>query len=107
MRIKQFFLTIAASVIFVGSVSATDKQYNAVDGSLYTKICVTAASGNKLQLIKAIEDSGFSHHYVANQVTCNGMSIGQFAAQAGNQVAQNYLNKFLKKSTEEARIAKQ
>ncbi|WP_444996743.1 DUF3718 domain-containing protein [Aliikangiella sp. IMCC44359] len=107
MRIKQLFLTITASVIVIGSASATDKQYNAVDGSLYTKICMTAANGNKLQLIKVIEDSGFSHHYVANQVTCNGMNIGQFAAQAGNQAAHNYLNKFLKKSSEEARIAKQ
>ncbi|WP_444994056.1 DUF3718 domain-containing protein [Aliikangiella sp. IMCC44359] len=106
MRIKQTLLTLIGTTVIIGSASAAEKQYKAVDDSRYTRLCMVAADGNKLQFVKAIKDSGFSNHYVANEVTCNGIAISEFVQQEGNKANQRHLNKFIEKKVEVTRVAK-
>ena len=106
MRIKQIFFFLFGTTIIIGSAAAAEKQYKAVDDSRYTRLCMVAADGNKLQFVKAIKDTGFSNHYVANEVTCNGIAISEFVKQEGNKANQRHLNKFIKTSVEVTRVAK-
>jgi len=91
--VKNITTLMLISLATAGSAFAT--EYEAGDDAFESKLCVTAATNSKSRL-----DSRIDHYVtgrilnkkyaiVANEVLCNGTSIAQFAAMAGNdEVAQ-------------------
>lgn len=69
--------TIALTLSTIGMANAANAVV-AADDSVTTKLCVTAAEGSRIQLHKAIEDSGLSKKYIAQNVTCNDQNILEF-----------------------------
>ncbi len=80
-------ITLSVSAMGVANAS---QQLVGTDDSVTTNICLSAASGKKIELLKAIKDSGLSKRYVAENVQCNNMDIVQFVEKYGaNPVATN------------------
>jgi hypothetical protein len=74
--------------------------YEATDNSIESSICVAAATGSNLRmnaLIKNISSSKFmnrKYRLVANQLSCNGINVADFAALAGNTNVANKLKSY-------------
>lgn len=86
--------TIAAvlAVTFGSAVaSASDLKVVAKDQSRPTKLCVTAANGSTVGMVVAVQRSGWSMKFVRDNISCNGQSIGQFAAMYGSEGVQRLL----------------
>lgn len=73
---------VAISTFFAGAAMAAP-QIEAADDSVTSTLCVTVASGSKLKLHKQIKASVVDKNYVANEMTCNGMSVATFVDQYG------------------------
>jgi len=76
MRLIKFSIAMLALMLTVVSVEAKQK-FVASDSSIYTKICVTAASSKK-KALQLVSESRIEK----NLVTCNGMSLDVFADKA-------------------------
>jgi len=89
MGIAKKGLTLVA-LTFGMALSANAATYQAADDTLESKLCVTAATGSKLKMNKAIQQfrSGTNvtanYRIVANKLYCNGVDVAEFAATAGN-----------------------
>ena len=79
---KVLAKTLAVVGLFsglTGAAMATPELY--VDDAASSKICVTAATGDKFALRSAIKDAGLTKQYVENKITCNDLPIVSFVAQ--------------------------
>ena len=108
--------TLTATLLTVLALSSTaavagDMNYQAADNSKASELCVTAATGSPIQLLVTVRDyhqtngvfGGFK--WIANNVTCNGQYIGEFAKQAGNEHAADQFMKFNRGSVQIRDIA--
>ena len=92
-------LTVAA-LTFGLSTTAFATEYVAADDSIESKLCVSAATSSKIGMhneMKNFRTTSFvssNYELVANKVSCNGMSIAEFALEAGNDVVAEKLLKF-------------
>ena len=83
---------IAATLIMSTAALAEspNRIYSAGDNSYASKLCVVAATGNRIQVtdqIKALKPTTQikrNYRYVVNKITCNGIDIVSFAVNAGN-----------------------
>lgn len=82
-----FGMTMAATSAQAGN----DIKVTALDESRPTKLCVTAANGHTVGMLLAVQNSGWSMNFVRKNVSCNGESIGQFAAKYGSDGVQKLL----------------
>lgn len=78
------YLTTALITLSL-SLTATANATNIVakDDTRATKLCLTAAQGNRAAMYNAIKASGYSKHYVVNNIKCNNQHITEFVAQHG------------------------
>ena len=99
--------TLTATLLTALALSSTiamagDMKYKAADKSKASELCVTAATGSPIQLLVSVRDYPNSNgifggfNYIANNVTCNGKFIGEFAKEAGNAHAADQFMKFNK-----------
>jgi hypothetical protein len=72
---------ITLSLSLTATASATDIV--AKDDTRATKLCLTAVQGNRAAMYNAIKASGYSKHYVVNNIKCNNQHITEFVAQHG------------------------
>ncbi|MET1255175.1 DUF3718 domain-containing protein [Aliikangiella maris] len=89
-----------SSLLASGASFAQEKAYIADNTSLYTKICVQAAQGSPARLKKAVSESGMTVRHIANNIQCNGVSIADFAAKAGQLDNFKYLERYQKEMAE-------
>lgn len=92
---KTLTQTIAIITLTCSSISfahATN-EFVAKNQTADTGICVAAAEGNRLKLLKTIKDAGLSKRYVAEKVQCNELSFVDFVEQYGNNVEK--INRFM------------
>lgn len=92
---------LTAIALTFGLASASNAAtYQVADDSLESKLCVAAATDSKIALHKKVKDfrtvSSVSSNFrlLANELHCNGLSVAQFAEQAGNDVAAGQFEKY-------------
>lgn len=73
-------LTLATSSVF-----AKDVVLKAVDTNFETKVCFTAASEGLSAAKSLVRQNDLSYGAFARAVSCNGLSIAQFAKQYGEE----------------------
>lgn len=83
-RVTMKYLTTAIFTLSL-SLVATANAANVVakDDSRATKLCVTAAQGNRAAMHNAIKTSGYSKRFIVNNIKCNDQNFGDFVAQYG------------------------
>lgn len=81
MTVKKLALVTLLTSGFVMSVSAND--FSAVDESVETHLCITAAEGNRAAMHVEMRNSGYSDKFIANKITCNGENILAFVEKHG------------------------
>lgn len=69
--------TITLSLSTIAMANAAGPLF-AADDSVTTKLCVVAAQGSKVELHKAIKDSGLRKAFISEEVTCNEQDILSF-----------------------------
>ena len=92
MNISKTKLLLIAVILTSANIAAagTNKAYVAQNDSIETKICVAAATGSKMQMNRVVNQLSSSklintkYELVANELSCNGVNVAEFAAQAGN-----------------------
>jgi uncharacterized membrane protein YoaK (UPF0700 family) len=85
MNIKKI---VVATVIALGLAStAQAAKVTALDKSMATGFCVTAAAGNRVAMHNSIKASGYSSKYVTNNIKCNGASLLSFVENNGKNSA--------------------
>ncbi len=93
---KNFGKTIAlvGMTTLFASAAIASPQIEAADSSLTSNICVAVASGDKWKLHKQLKASPLDKQFVANEMTCNGLSVADFADQysANSKGIKKYLN---------------
>ena len=94
---KKLTQSIAIIALTVGSIGLANAQSDFVAGnnSADTEICITAAEGNRLKLLKTLQDTGMSKRYVAEKIQCNELSFVDFVEQYGKNV--DKINNFITK----------
>jgi hypothetical protein len=109
---KTKLLLIALALTTANLASAGIKQtYVAQNDSIESKICVAAATGSKVRMNSAVKQLSSSQHMhtkyelVANKISCNGINVADFAAQAGNVEVANKLKSYRTKNVEIRDIA--
>lgn len=110
--IKTKLLLVALALTTANLASAgTSQSYVTQDDSIESKICIAAATASKLHMnrvVKQIAPTKSMHskyQLVANELSCNGMNIADFAAQAGNIKMANKLKSYRTKNVEILDIA--
>jgi len=90
-------LTLSLSVLGMANAST----FIAKDNSVTTELCMTAASGNRIAMSKAIKNSRISKLDLVNKVKCNEQNITDFVAQYGNSPTKMNLliNRSIKKGS--------
>lgn len=103
-------VALATSVLAFGS-SAMAASYEAADNSWESNMCVAAATNTKNLMHAKVKDLTYSsftsknYKLVANKLYCNGMSVTEFARQAGNFEVAEKIAKYRKGSVEIRDIA--
>lgn len=104
-NLTKSIVIIAFACSSIGVANAAS-EFVAADKTTGTEICVVAAEGNRLRLLKTIKDAGLSKRYVAEEMRCNHLNFIDFVEQYGQDVVK--INNFItngKYSTEQ-QIAK-
>lgn len=91
-----------ATLFFAGSaaVSANTPVYEAADSSYESQLCVSLTKASTLKASRLIADAHISkmpsldYRLVANNITCNGENIADFARQVGNDKLANRLAQY-------------
>lgn len=94
MKSRTTALTIIAlTSLFTGSALAS-VEFTPTDDSVTSNLCVTAASGNKWKFHNQIKASALDKKYVAEEMTCNGLTVSAFVDQYGKNgdSIKKYLN---------------
>jgi hypothetical protein len=66
------------------AANAAEVKVTALDNSLASQLCVTAATGSRVKMFKDMSNSGWSKQFIKSNIVCNGDSIGTFAARYGS-----------------------
>lgn len=83
--LNKLAVILGTSFALAATVSA-QTEIEAADDFATSKICEAAAKGSRSQVRNAVEHSGLSKQYVANNVTCNDMPLVEFVEQYGANV---------------------
>src|SRR5690606_10353442 len=94
LKLKTLFI---ATLIALPALASARTIYVAADNSRETQLCVSAAMDSRVAFYIAYKKSGKGMHYIANNISCNNLLIGEFAGQAGNPVNAAFLEKFQRK----------
>ncbi|WP_448564610.1 DUF3718 domain-containing protein [Thalassotalea ganghwensis] len=77
---KTLTKVLATAVISIATVaSANAANFKASNESNITNLCMVAAQGTRIEMNKAIKESGFSKSYIYENVNCNNQHITDFA----------------------------
>ncbi len=109
---KVKVLLVALALTTANLASAGDSlTYVASDNSIESKLCVAAATASKTRvntIVKQVSSTKLTrknYTLVANELSCNGINIADFAAQAGNIAVANKLKSYRTKNVEIRDIA--
>ena len=75
--LTKVLATTIISIAAIGSTNAT--SYSATNESNVTNLCMVAAQGSRIEMNKAIKESGLSKSYIYENVNCNNVHIADFA----------------------------
>lgn len=78
-HLTTILITLSLSL----TANAHAAEVVAQDNTQVTKLCVTAAQGNRAAMHNAIKNSGYSKRYVVNNIKCNDLPMTDFIAQYG------------------------
>jgi len=99
--LSKKFATVLTTVTLSLSVAgfANASSFVAQVNSATTELCMTAASGNRVAMNKAIKSSRISKSALVYKVKCNDLNITDFVAQHGDspEKMNNLINKGLRK----------
>lgn len=96
-KVGVLIVGIAASSF---ALAGTEKVFVESDNSFESNICVAAATMNKRKLTTKLDTAipgnmkASKLQFVANELTCNGMPVAEFAFQAGNYEVANVLAEY-------------
>jgi hypothetical protein len=83
---------IALACSSIGFAQAAN-EFVATNNTTDTEICVAAAEGNRLKLLKTLKDASLSKNYVVENVQCNELSFVDFVEQYSKESTK--INKFI------------
>jgi hypothetical protein len=88
---KSIFIAALAcsSIGFANAAS----EFVAGNNNAGTEVCIAAAQGSRLKLLKTLNESGVSKRYVVKNVKCNEQDFITFVEQYGNNVEK--INNFM------------
>ena len=106
MNISKTKLLLVAIALTTANIATAGngKSYVAQDNSIESKICVAAASGSKTRLNSAVDQispTKMMHQkyaLLANKLSCNGINVADFAAEAGNEEVASMLKSYRTKN---------
>lgn len=108
--VKLGMSTVILSLSLAGIANAS--EYSAADNSKESKLCVAAATNNKMQMHRKVADftptimTSKNYRLVANNLYCNGVNISDFAKSAGNFVVADKLASYRENFVEIKDLAK-
>lgn len=76
-------IVLATIIAMSFTVSAQAAKLIAVDESIATNLCVTAATGNRAAMHNTIKSSGYSSKFIASKIECNGENLLSFVENNG------------------------
>ena len=79
--VTKILTTLTLSLSLVGIANASTLV--AKNNSISTELCMTAASGSKNAMHKAIKESRLSNSYVVYNIKCNEQNITDFVTKHG------------------------
>ncbi|WP_416308300.1 hypothetical protein [Neptunicella sp. SCSIO 80796] len=91
LNLKRLFIASTMAFPLLANAATT---YVAADNSRETKLCVSAAMDSRVGFYVSYKESGKGIHYIANNIACNNLLIGEFADKAGNLANAAFLEKF-------------
>ena len=106
MNISKTKLLLVAIALTTANLATAGigKSYVAQDNSIESKICVVAATGSKARLNSAVDQISSTkmmhqkYTLLANKLSCNGMNVADFAAEAGNVKVASMLKSYRTKN---------
>jgi hypothetical protein len=104
-------IALAMGLSMTTVVAKEAPQFEAADKSKTSQLCVTLATGNKHQIKNAIKSIRPAHglkqnyRFVANRVTCNGLYVHEFAANAGNDANVEFFAKYINEKDQTPALA--
>lgn len=105
----------ALALTFSMAITANAATYEAADNSPESKLCVAAATQNKINMNQAVKNfmanSSLSkmnknYKFIANNLYCNGTDVAEFAKNAGNEAVAKKLLKYRSEDIQIRDIAK-
>ncbi|WP_083446015.1 DUF3718 domain-containing protein [Gallaecimonas pentaromativorans] len=98
LRLEEVKMKLASILILGATLAAApalaQTRYVAADNSLGTQLCISAATATPIGMVMELKETHLSYHFLANNLRCNDMSVGRFAAEAGNdRVASQFLRR--------------
>ncbi len=78
----------------ITAIAIASVEFKPTDDSVTSNLCVAAATGNRWKLHEQIKESALDKKYVAQDMTCNGLSVAAFVDQYGKNgdSIKKYLN---------------
>jgi hypothetical protein len=113
MTISKTNLLLAVLALTTANLAnaGESKTYVSQDNSIESNMCVAAATASKLRMNSVVKEvlstknMHAKYQLVANKISCNGINVADFAAQAGNIDIANKLKSYRTKNVEIRDIA--
>ena len=99
--VTKILTTLTLSLSLVGIANASTLV--AKNNSISTELCMTAASGSKNAMHKAIKESRLSNSYVVYNIKCNEQNITDFVTKYGK--SPNKMNALLNRGRNKGNVS--
>lgn len=90
---------LLATSTFAANANANATEFTAADNTIGTQLCMAVAKDNKLVLKNAMAKVRISKYTMTKKLTCNDLSVENFAATYGLVQSARHLNLDMNTST--------
>lgn len=96
---KVLATTLVSATLLASANASADTQFVSLDNSTGTELCMAFASNKPLEMQKAIKNNRVKKHQIDDKLTCNDMSLAEFASVYGLNRTSNFMNLEVSTST--------
>jgi len=96
---KVLAAALVSATLLASANATADTQFVALDNSPGTELCMAFASNKPLDMKKAIKQNRVKKYQIDDKLTCNDMSLAEFASVYGLNRTSNYMNLEISTST--------
>ncbi|WP_372771318.1 DUF3718 domain-containing protein [Pseudoalteromonas sp.] len=96
---KVIAAALVSATLLASANASADTQFVALDNSPGTELCIAFASNKPLELKKALNNNRVKKFQIDDKLTCNDMTLAQFATVYGLNRTSNFMNLDVSTST--------